>query len=118
MCRFFFRRRGLVVVVVAFFLGFSCWFLVGLVGIVGVLFVNSIVCLFLFLCLFFVFEYFFGWDCLPRFFCGGFSGLIVFTVLFGEFDPGSGRTLAACLTHASRTLKAQLAGLDEWRTGE
>ena len=51
-------------------------------------------------------------------FCGGFSGLIVFTVLFGEFDPGSGRTLAACLTHASRTLKAQLAGLDEWRTGE
>ena len=24
-------------------------------------------------------------------------------VFFGEFDPGSGRTLAACLTHASRT---------------
>jgi len=24
-------------------------------------------------------------------------------VLDGEFDPGSGRTLAACLTHASRT---------------
>ena len=23
--------------------------------------------------------------------------------LYGEFDPGSGRTLAACLTHASRT---------------
>jgi len=23
--------------------------------------------------------------------------------LCGEFDPGSGRTLAACLTHASRT---------------
>ena len=23
----------------------------------------------------------------------------------GEFDPGSGRTLAACLTHASRTEK-------------
>ena len=23
--------------------------------------------------------------------------------MFGEFDPGSGRTLAACLTHASRT---------------
>ena len=22
---------------------------------------------------------------------------------FREFDPGSGRTLAACLTHASRT---------------
>jgi hypothetical protein len=28
-----------------------------------------------------------------------------FWVLFGEFDPGSGRTLAACLTHASRTMK-------------
>ena len=26
-------------------------------------------------------------------------------VLFGEFDPGSGRPLAACLTHASRTEK-------------
>ena len=24
---------------------------------------------------------------------------------YGEFDPGSGRTLAACLTHASRTVK-------------
>jgi hypothetical protein len=23
--------------------------------------------------------------------------------LFGEFDPGSGQTLAACLIHASRT---------------
>lgn len=30
----------------------------------------------------------------------------------GEFDPGSGRTLAACLTHASRTMKRQLAGVD------
>ena len=34
----------------------------------------------------------------------GFPGLM-FYVLFGEFDPGSGRTLAACLTHASRTVK-------------
>lgn len=25
--------------------------------------------------------------------------------IHGEFDPGSGRTLAACLTHASRTMK-------------
>ena len=24
--------------------------------------------------------------------------------LYGEFDPGSGLTLAACLTHASRTV--------------
>ena len=27
----------------------------------------------------------------------------LFIVFDGEFDPGSGRTLAACLTHASRT---------------
>ena len=27
----------------------------------------------------------------------------LFGCFFGEFDPGSGRTLAACLTHASRT---------------
>jgi hypothetical protein len=26
----------------------------------------------------------------------------------GEFDPGSGRMLAACLTHASRTVKEGL----------
>ena len=26
----------------------------------------------------------------------------------GEFDSGSGRTLAACLTHASRTVKTSL----------
>jgi len=38
--------------------------------------------------------------------------------LDGEFDPGSGRTLAACLTHASRTVMDRLAGLDQWRTGE
>ena len=68
-----------------------------------VLFVNSIVCLLL--CLFFVFEFVFivgiGW---PRF--GGWFFLDMF--LFGEFDPGSGRTLAACLTHASRTMMLQL----------
>ena len=47
-------------------------------------------------------------------------GLVgVLLVLFGEFDPGSGRTLAACLTHASRTVKGLvLLVLDEWRTGE
>jgi hypothetical protein len=32
----------------------------------------------------------------------------------GEFDPGSGRTLAACLTHASRTVKP----LRGWISGE
>ena len=90
----------------------------GLVGRCGgvVCELNSVFVFCFYACFLFL-SIFFGWDCLPRF-CGGFSGLIVFTVLFGEFDPGSGRTLAACLTHASRTLKAQLAGLDEWRTGE
>ena len=39
-------------------------------------------------------------------------------VLFGEFDPGSGRTLAACLTHASRTGPLFFWGRVEWRTGE
>ena len=29
--------------------------------------------------------------------------LAVLIQFFREFDPGSGRTLAACLTHASRT---------------
>ena len=28
-----------------------------------------------------------------------------FQVFVGEFDPGSGRTLAACLTHASRAVR-------------
>jgi hypothetical protein len=42
----------------------------------------------------------------------GFAGLF----LFGEFDSGSGRTLAACLTHASRTERP--FGVLEWRTGE
>ena len=41
------------------FLAFPAGFWWVWLGSVGVLFVNSIVCLF------FVFEYFFGWDCLP-----------------------------------------------------
>src|SRR5690348_14763844 len=44
--------------------------------------------------------------CDASFWClvwSGFSDRAFFEVLFGEFDPGSGRTLAACLTHASRT---------------
>ena len=53
------------------------------------------------------------------FMMSGCCGLRVWwLVLFinGEFDPGSGRTLAACLTHASRTVKP--FGVDQWRTGE
>ena len=38
-------------------------------------------------------------------------------ILSGEFDPGSERTLAACLTHASRTRKF-LRKRVKWRTGE
>ena len=46
--------------------------------------------------------------CLPLFVVGGlflafFLVLLFLFGFFGEFDPGSGRTLAACLTHASRT---------------
>ena len=50
--------------------------------------------------------------------CGGWCWLWVVLVLFGEFDPGSGRTLAACLTHASRTGPLLFWGRVEWRTGE
>ena len=32
-------------------------------------------------------------------------------VFNGEFDPGSGRTLAACLTHASRTVNRFRVGI-------
>ena len=32
-------------------------------------------------------------------------GCLVDEVFNGEFDPGSGRTLAACLTHASRAVR-------------
>jgi len=32
-------------------------------------------------------------------------GLVVVLFFNGEFDPGSGRTLAACLTHASRAVR-------------
>ena len=42
------------------------------------------------------------------------------SIYHGEFDPGSGRTLAACLTHASRTRRDEkLASYQfEWQTGE
>ena len=45
----------------------------------------------------------------------GWLGFLL--VLFGEFDPGSGRTLAACLTHASRTVK-RLPLWWVWMSGE
>ena len=48
-----------------------------------------------------------------------FACYCFFVCFFGEFDPGSGRTLAACLTHASRTERPlPLVGVLEWRTGE
>lgn len=40
-----------------------------------------------------------------------YFGIFVLKFSFcGEFDPGSGRTLAACLTHASRTERPCLQG--------
>ena len=53
--------------------------------------------------------------------CVGFLAASVVGLLidiYGEFDSGSGRTLAACLTHASRTVISELALVDQWRTGE
>ena len=49
--------------------------------------------------------------------CGVGWGLLV---LFGEFDPGSGRTLAALLNTCKSNGEALsfLVGVDEWRTGE
>ncbi len=42
-------------------------------------------------------------------FCASLFGLFLLgvepSVFVGEFDPGSGRTLAACLTHASRAVR-------------
>ena len=38
---------------------------------------------------------------------------VIFMIFHGEFDPGSGLTLAACLTHASRTdfnLRVKVSG--------
>ena len=73
---------------------------------------------FLFLSLFVGILPAFGWVGFFRTFmdrnAGALFGVLgVFVLfLFGEFDPGSGRTLAACLTHASRTMKKQLAVLD------
>ena len=37
-----------------------------------------------------------------------FLWVVLVVVFVGEFDPGSGRTLAACLTHASRTVTRSL----------
>ena len=93
--------------------GWALWF--GCLGCVGVVCeLDSVfVC---FLCLFFVFECF--WLGLLTGFSGWFFWALTFLFLFGEFDPGSGRTLAACLTHASRTLKPGFCWVDEWRTGE
>ena len=45
---------------------------------------------------------------------------IGFIFVYGGFDPGSERTLAVCLKHASRTAAGHVAiyGAGEWRTGE
>ena len=65
----------------------------------------------LFLCLFLFLSFLVGVARLfPWLFPGG-GWVVLFRAvlfLFGEFDPGSGRTLAACLTHASRTMMRRL----------
>jgi hypothetical protein len=94
----------------------------------GVLFENSIVCLVVFVCCFWFTSFSrLGVGCfLMPVFGVLFDDRISLIVnsalplgegfLFGEFDSGSGRTLAACLTHASRTERP--FGVLEWRTGE
>ena len=84
-------------------------FWLGVLGCVGVVCeLDSVfVC---FLCLFFVFECFWLGLLAGLVLFGWFFWALTFLFLFGEFDPGSGRTLAACLTHASRTLKPSLLG--------
>ena len=74
----------------------------------------------LFLCLFLFLSFLVGVARLFPLLCWGVGGWFSsgLCFLFGEFDPGSGRTLAACLTHASRTLKLSFCWVDEWRTGE
>ena len=38
-----------------------------------------------------------------------YASILAYRIITGEFDPGSEWTLAACLTHASRTRKGLLA---------
>ena len=54
----------------------------------------------------------FGWN-LPFGVCFSFRPVVGCWGLNinGEFDPGSGRTLAACLTHASRTVNRLRVGI-------
>ncbi len=58
-----------------------------------------------------------GVCCLPGFDSLCVCGLrlvwwgVVSVGIYGEFDPGSGRTLAACLTHASRTVNHLRVGI-------
>ena len=81
----------------------GCWPVCGLVFLVcvGVVCELDSVLFFVLFMPVFLFLSLFGWD------AGAFVVLVfwalTFVFLFGEFDPGSGRTLAACLTHASRT---------------
>ena len=57
-------------------------------------------------------QFFWLFESVCQAFCMDLTDCLVGLVFCGEFDPGSGRTLAACLTHASRTMKLQLAVVD------
>ena len=45
-------------------------------------------------------------------------GWIFVMINYEEFDPGSGLTLAACITHSSRTERGSFGCVNQWRTGE
>ena len=76
MCRFFSCRRGLGASVVAFFLGFSCWFLVGLVGECGgvVCELDSVFVFCFYACFLFLSIFLVGIAC--HVFVVGFPGLL------------------------------------------
>lgn len=86
------------------------WFVISIVCFVVVLFVVWLPCLVVgFFLVNFAMAACLGGCCgVGIFFVWMRAGCLVWWLVlfgfYGEFDPGSGRTLAACLTHASRTM--------------
>ncbi len=106
-------QRKLVCELVVVHCSFGGWpVVVGCSGCVGVVWrtPDSV-----FVCFYacFLFLSVFGWDCWLAWFVWLVVGFDVF-VLFGEFDPGSGRTLAACCTCKSGAEDLALG----WMSGE
>ena len=68
-------------------------------------------------------QWIFFWELVSNLKIKVISASSCYDTIYREFDPGSGWTLAACLTHASRTKHwrteiRQSSSLTEWRTGE